>query len=379
MRPRRPGELFGFEVKVSENTSHLLAILERAGVEYAWLRAGGPFTVQGSKNFDPRATYPSSTVIIPMQQPYGAFAKAVLERQHYPDLRDPAGHPIPPYDVTAHTLSLLMNVEARPVNAPFKGSVLRRANVVTRRPDCALGGRKDIAIYKSHVPSMDEGWTRWVLGNQSCYESDSLDDAAVRAGGLAKKYKSIIIPDESPRAILEGYKKGTMPEEFTGGLGAEGVKALREFVEQGGTLVTLNEASDFAIEQFGLPLRDVTADLKRTEFYCPGSILRIVLDTAHPLAQGMPRESIAWVEDSPVFEVKPDPLALARVKVIARYPDAGTPLLSGWLLGAERIRGKAALVEVGIGKGRVYLFGFRPQYRGQSLATYPLLFNAISK
>jgi glutamine amidotransferase-like uncharacterized protein len=92
----------------------------------------------------------------------------------------------------------------------------------------------------------------------------------------------------------------------------------------------------------------------------------------------MPRESVAWVEDSPVFEIKGDPAALARVKIIARYPDSGTPLLSGWLLGAEKMRGKAALVEVGLGRGRVYLFGFRPQYRAQSLATYPLLFNAIA-
>jgi hypothetical protein len=206
----------------------------------------------------------------------------------------------------------------------------------------------------------------------------SLMDAEVRRGNLRAKFDSIIIPDQSPRSILDGYRKGTMPEELTGGLGKEGVKALREFVEQGGTLVALNNASDFAIEQFGLPVRDVTADLKRTEFYCPGSILRTILDTTHPLAKGMPRESIAWVEDSPVFEIKSDPLALVRVKIIARYPDSGTPLLSGWLLGAERIRGKAALVEVGVGSGRIYLFGFRPQYRAQSLATYPLLFNAIT-
>jgi hypothetical protein len=168
-----------------------------------------------------------------------------------------------------------------------------------------------------------------------------------------------------------------MPPELTGGLGEEGVSALREFIEQGGTLICLNKASDFAIEQLKLPVRDVTEGLKETEFYVPGSILRTELDTSHPLTRGMPGESIAWAEDSPVFEIKSDPLALSRVRIIARYPSNADPLLSGWLLGGQRIRGKAALVEVAMGRGRIYLFGFRPQYRAQSLATYPLLFNAI--
>ena len=89
----------------------------------------------------------------------------------------------------------------------------------------------------------------------------------------------------------------------------------------------------------------------------------------------MPKESIAWFEDSPVFEVAQD----ARVEIVARYPsDPKNVLLSGWALGAEKIAGKAALVSIPMGKGKIVLFGFRPQYRAQSLATYPLLFNAIS-
>src|ERR1044072_572336 len=123
---------------------------------------------------------------------------------------------------------------------------------------------------------MDEGCTRWLFKERG-FSPSSIGDSEIRAGNLRAKYDSIIIPDQAPRAILDGYRKGSMPEEFTGGLGKEGVKALREFVEQGGTLVTLNEASNFAIEQLELPVRDVTADLKRTEFYCPGSILRILL------------------------------------------------------------------------------------------------------
>ena len=205
----------------------------------------------------------------------------------------------------------------------------------------------------------------------------SLEDSESRGGNLRGKFDTIIIPDQPRAAILNGHRKGTMPEEYTGGLGEQGVKALREFVEQGGTLVCLNRASDFAIEQFKLPIRDVTDGLPRTDFYVPGSILHIELDTNDPIGAGMPKESIAWVENSPVFEIKSDPLA--RVKIIAAYPKDKDPLLSGWLLGGDRIKGKAALVEVGLGKGRIILFGFRPQYRGQSLATYPLFFNAITR
>ncbi|MCA1573340.1 MAG: hypothetical protein LC770_02130 [Acidobacteria bacterium] len=175
-----------------------------------------------------------------------------------------------------------------------------------------------------------------------------------------------------------------MPPQYAGGIGEAGVKALREFVEQGGTLIFLNRASDFAIEQFKLPLRNVVAGVARTDFFVPGSILRIELDTAHPIAKGMLKESIAWAEDSPVFEVVSSGsgseflnFPATNVRIIARYPANNDPLLSGWLLGGDRIRGKAALVEVTIGKGRIILFGFRPQYRAQSLATYPLFFNAI--
>jgi len=113
----------------------------------------------------------------------------------------------------------------------------------------------------------------------------------------------------------------------------------------------------------------------------PGSILRIELDTFHPLAKGMPKQTIAWAEDSPIFEVadvEGASVPAKNARVIATYPAEQNALLSGWLLGGELLKGKAALVEVQMGEGRVILFGFRPQYRAQSLATYPLLFNALN-
>jgi hypothetical protein len=377
VRPRKKGEVYGFIIPSFE--FEFQEILNRAGVELV-------DTSEGQ--------------LIKMQQPYSAFAKALLEKQKYPDLKDEKGNPIPPYDVTAHTLPLLYGFEVEEVLAPYKYG----GNGGGMSDDYGPCGKinKNIALYKSHIPVMDEGWTRFILDrrlDRLCIRYSSLKDETIKAGNLQpdafikdstilqyrkpvpvkSNYGTIIFPDQSPNQILNGYAKGAMPDEYTGGIGAEGVANLRKFVEAGGTLVFLNRASNFAIEQFNLPVKDVTRGVNRKDFYIPGSILRTELDTAHPIAKGMPKDSIAWFEDSPAFEIQTDPLALSNnFKIIARYPSNPKDiLLSGWALGAERLAGKAALVEFSIGKGKIVLFGFRPQYRGQSLATFPLLFNAI--
>jgi hypothetical protein len=289
--------------------------------------------------------------------------------------------------VTAHTLPLLMGVTVHPVTAPLTYAPQTNEEPIGIRKETAP--QPDLfAIYKSSVPAHDEGWTRWILDSKSV-RYGVLGDKDLRGGvtvfkpsaGVTIKYYVILVPDQTAKMLFEGYKADAMPPEFTGGLGPEGVRHLREFVETGGTLVFLNRASNFAIEQFKLPVRNIVAGLPKTDFYVPGSILRIELDTTHPIASGMPKETIAWAEDSPVFEVVDDPQATvpsSNVRIIASYPVDKDPLLSGWLLGGERMKGKAALVEVTMGKGRVILFGFRPQYRAQSEATYPLFFNSLT-
>ena len=383
VRPRRQGDLWGFVLLpdgVRDSDVKLVNILTQGGVETTHARMGRPFVANGVK-------YPEFTQLVPLQQPYGAFAKALLDEQRYPDLRNQSGEPVSPYDVTAHTLPLLMNVKVKKVSAPFIYPKPRNESGEGSNGCCGYGIEDKpprYALYKSSMASIDEGWTRWIF-EQRQFRFQSVSDKELRGGKLRTNFDAIVIPDQSPAEILKGYKTGEMPPEFTGGLGQAGVSALREFIEEGGTLVCLNRASRFAIENFKLPVRDVVGNLSQKEFFVPGSILRIELDTTNPIAERMPKESIAWVEDSPVFEIIRENRgsaggieSAANVHIIARYPADKNSLLSGWLLGENRIRGKAALVEVTLGKGRIILFGFRPQYRGQSLATYPLLFNAIS-
>jgi len=229
---------------------------------------------------------------------------------------------------------------------------------------------------------MDEGWTRWILdeyiGWHKYLKYISLPDNEIRAGNLRAKFDCIIIPAQSSQQIFNGLSKERYPAEISSGLGQAGVDALKKFVEDGGTIITLNEASQFAIDHLGVPVKNTLDGVPAKDFYCPGSILKIKVDTNSPIAKDAPMlgsssdESIAWVEGSIALEPTGD-----DGKVIARFADARELLLSGWLLGAERLANKGAIVEVKRGKGRVIMFAFRPQYRGQSIATLPFLFNSI--
>ena len=344
--------------------SALLGILQRGGVEIR--TAQQAFTVQGQR-------HAIGTYVVVLRQPYAAFAKTLLEIQRYPDRRQyPGGPPERPYDVTAHTLPLLMGVTAVAVadslRVPLSAPIAPR--VVAPVAPFLNGAR--VGLYKSYDAAMDEGWTRWVFDNWKVPYT-SLVDSVVRAGRLKEQFDVIVLPDQSPRDILEGLPV-RYPAPYSGGLGAEGSDALRQFVSEGGTLVALNEASRFAVQALLLPVRNVLESVTDDEFYAPGSIFRLELDTAQSVARGMPRETIGWFQGGPAFEV----LDTTVARVVGRWPeDPARLLLSGWVLHPERIAGKGALVEVRQGSGRVLLFGFRPQYRGQSIATYPLLFNSL--
>lgn len=253
-----------------------------------------------------------------------------------------------------------------------KNSLVLKA--ADKAPQPVIATKKPrVGLYRSWTGNIDEGWTRWIL-EQYGFAPVTLHNGDIRAGHLLGRFDAIIIPDAGPNQILNGFATGIVPGEYVGGIGDSGVAALREFVEGGGTLIAFNNASLFAIESLHLPVTNVLAGLKDDEFYCSGSLLHAdIRDTAQPAAWGMPHDPAVMFERGPAFSPKGN----FRGKTIAAYPDDSNPLASGYLLHPERIQGKAAEMEVFLGAGRVYLFGFRPQWRGQSHGTYRLVFNAI--
>jgi hypothetical protein len=228
--------------------------------------------------------------------------------------------------------------------------------------------RPRLGLYQSFMPEMDEGWTRWLL-DEFHFKYTSLRNSEIKSGNLREHYDVVLFPNQSARSIASGYRSGSMPEEYLGGLGEKGAEALKQFAAEGGTLVFLNESAGYASDALGLKMKNVIGDLGTTDFYSPGSLLNVTLDTRSPLAYGLPSAIAIWFEGSPAWQADP-------AVTVARYPQSGI-LASGWLLGEKHLAGQSALVRIPIGKGHATLFGMRPQYRAQSYQTFKILFNAL--
>jgi zinc carboxypeptidase len=420
--------------------AHLVDRLHLAGVDV--FRANAAFDLDG-------AHYGAGAFVIPMNQVFARYAKDMLEKQTYPEVRrSPTSAPEPPYDVTAWSLGMLLGVKtvfaksphpadlamtrvtglprlagevkgngtrfgfdvkgadtAAAMNALLKQGAklafdgpshvsvagIARKQIETVAMDYGLSVSAGDAPSRGTAPipiraprigmyqpwtggNMDEGWTRWVL-EQYGFASTPLHNADVRAGRLHDKYDVIVLPDQSPRAIVDGATGQNVRPEYRGGIGDPGIDALREFVSQGGTLVTLGAASDFAIERFSVPVKDLKVGLTRDQHFAPGTIVNVEVDTANPIGYGVARETYGFYNNSPFFNLV-EGFSSQKVAVIARYPNTNV-VASGWLKGEELMAGRAAVVSIDMNPGRIVLFGLRPQHRAQTHATFPLLFNAL--
>jgi hypothetical protein len=418
--------------------------LQMAGVEVS--RAGAAFDADGK-------SYPAGTLVVPMDQVFARYAKDMLEKQSYPEVRrSPTSPPEPPYDVTAWSLGMLMGADVVFAKKPLPASaqLAKLADVPTlagavtgtgtrftfdyKGADAALavnrllkdgarvafdrtGDRQSVVVtgatrkrmetlaaelglavkadtpksaaagptpmtikaprvglYQSWTAAMDEGWTRWVL-EQWEFAPKTLHNADVKAGKLRQQYDVIVLADQQPRDILNGSESSATRPEYRGGIGEEGLQALKAFVADGGTLVTMGNSTDLAIQKWPIPVRNLKPGLTRDQHYAPGTIVRVQVDTASPVGFGLPSETFGFYNNSPFYEIGAG-FASQKVSVIARYPTTDI-VGSGWLKGEELMAGRAAVVQVDMGPGRLVLFGLRPQHRAQTQATFPMLFNAL--
>ena len=231
-----------------------------------------------------------------------------------------------------------------------------------------------IAVYEPWGGNMDAGWTRWVL-EQHEFPFTRVRSADLRRGDLRRRFDVLVLAEMTGSEILLGLQAPNVRPEYRGGVGDLGVRHLREFVRTGGTLITLGNTARFAIDSLGLPVRDIVSGLDDEAFFCPGSILKIALDTTHPIAFGMPETGDVMFINNGAFVPTDEPASTA-VRTVARYPSE--PLLrSGLVIGARRLRGSGAVLDVPLGRGRVIMHTVRVQHRGQTWGTFRLLLNSI--
>lgn len=348
----------------------------------------GAYRINGP--LSPMQEVPLGSYIVFLNQPQHTNVVTLFEPQIYPNRLTPLGEAERPYDVAGWTLPLQMGVDApavvaiRETASERKLTQIKDANQV--RADLALPLKKGeespiknplkqpvrVGIYRGSMSNMDEGWTRYVFDTFNVPYAQ-VRDFDLKAGGLNSKFDAVVLPSQSITQIVNGNAAGTLPQEYTGGITEAGVKNLKDFVNNGGMLICFDNACDLPIRAFNLPLRNVLDGVKSSEFYCPGSIVALDVDNKNPIAAMLPATVPAYFINSSAYAVTGD----ANVRVIARYAKENV-LLSGWLLGEDKLRGQIALAEVGVGKGRVVLFGFRPQHRGQTWGTLPFIWNALS-
>ncbi|HEU4521347.1 MAG TPA: M14 family metallopeptidase [Thermoanaerobaculia bacterium] len=323
---------------------------------------------------------------IPMAQPYALFVTEMMEPQRYPEVRLQAGAEIlRPYDVATWTLPLQMGVTVQKTTMPENLAVQRVTDIKPETKQVlashANKTKPRVATYKPWNASMDEGWTRWVLDTYG-FAPKTLSPQQVRG---ALPYDVVILPDMHKEILASGRRTtGTdiryqdeMPAEYRDGLGTEGAAALQKFVENGGTLIAFGDATAYVIDNFNVPVRNALAGVRTEVFSNPGSLVKILVRPDHPVTAGMPAQTAAFLDTAIAFETT-SPGPDVQRWVLASYPENPNELLlSGWIRGPEQLTRKAAAVALTYGKGKIVLFGFRPQHRGQTHATFPMLFNAL--
>jgi len=230
-----------------------------------------------------------------------------------------------------------------------------------------------VGLYRPWAPSIDEGWSRWILENYN-FVPKSLYNADIRSSGLRSRYDVIVLPDMSKDQLMKGFQAGSVPGQYAGGIEQDGLNNLREFVREGGTLIALNQSAASLIPLLSLPVRNVLDGVPADKFFCAGALLRI--ESMHPelpVNYGVPDSPVVMFERGPAFETLPG----FKGAVLAKYSRQTEALESGMILHQELLEDKAAALELVYGEGHILLYGFKPQHRAQAHGTYRYLFNAL--
>ncbi len=293
-------------------------------------------------------------------------------------------------------------VEMGDVGTPILQDLARTLGVdfrgVHQKPRVAMRPlrRLRVGLWDRYGGSMASGWIRWLLERYG-FEYRLVFAPELDAGELGDRFDVLIfpsgaIPESDARRPRRGGRAALrepddLPAEYDGRWGRvtveKTVPRLEDFLKQGGRIVCLGGSTVLA-RHLQLPIEDALTvreqngsvrRLKRDEFFIPGSVLRMHVDTSQPLAWGLTADLDVMFRRSPVFRLGPAAAGMG-IKPVAWF-DTTRPLRSGWAWGQERLENTVGVVDAPVGRGRLFLFGPDITYRAQPHASFKFLFNAI--
>jgi len=250
-----------------------------------------------------------------------------------------------------------------------------------------------IALLHTWTRTQDEGWARFTLDQQGVEYDYIGEDKIGQIGDLRTRYDVIVFPHQGGRntakRIFQGRdpEDGPMPytrtaeypthgfpdstEDMTGGMGFEGLMALRDFVEEGGTLLAIGSAATLPVD-YGL-MRDVNLR-DAGSIFIPGSLLQgEVTDPTNPLTYGYGNALPLYHQYGPYFTVSDD----SEEGIAVTYASGGEMLLSGIARQAGALGGQPAVYSEQVGEGFIVVYGFDALHRHQNHGNHALVWNAI--
>ena len=250
-----------------------------------------------------------------------------------------------------------------------------------------------VAIYSQWTGTQELGWYRHAF-DQIGIPFDLIYKERVAKGNLKQDYDVIIMATQNinrtavlapPAAKPQPYQKtdklkflGMYGEsaDISGGFGQAGVDAIEKFLDAGGTLITALQAVRYPIE-FGLARSIDTESPTGVNAQKP-LIQAEIMRTDHPVFYGYANKifPIKFGQGSQVFRVG----VADQANVLAQYVGGDASVLSGLMVGADNLRGRAFAVDVPKahnGNGRVIMFANNPIYRWQNHGEFNMIFNSI--
>lgn len=250
-----------------------------------------------------------------------------------------------------------------------------------------------IALVETWFHDMDAGWTRYIFDSYNI-PFDVLRPGDFEKSDLAKKYDVILFPNNNKDLLMSGkwkrrgeYYSSSYPPEYAKGMGKKGMEKLMDYLDKGGLIVAWGGSTELFAgtlgiprgkdekEEFNLPFTNLSEQLKKDGFYCPGAMLRVKLTTGHPLTWGMREETGVLLRKGTAFRTSVPRFDMDR-RVIAKFPEKDI-LLSGYVEKEKAVSDRNAMIWLRKGDGQLVLFGFNPQFRAATPVTYKLLFNAL--